>query len=334
MKLIDLFTYITLGGQRKLKMYVKFTLGILVTISLIFTYSQWTQAQSMAEIQATAIPIQGTKVPTMEVSPTEIRATDTATVESCPSDPAQWELQDVKPGDNLKKISPSCVYDGLGRTVAWAIMVNMGYLPGDANQKLGFSQSPAVNPGKLNIMTNTKGPLEISLSAQPTDAQYTQWVVNANAQSGIVFALRGCFRTQTITGDKADNWGNGYFVICEVGQDYVNTYLLMSHSGDYFTEGQAGSVRLFSMFGYDGKQWFWLGQKQDLDVQTDPETVTNEIKFYSTPYGAPIWDSQWLLRTYNIQLKPLPANWLSYTEATSRDNILKKLNSSQGGSVP
>lgn len=328
MKLIDLLTYPTLGGRRKLKMYVKFTLGIMVTIGLIFSYGQWTQAQGMAEIQATAVPIHVTDVPTIEASPTEIQAmATTAMIESCPSDPTQWELQDVRSDDNMKKISPPCVYDGLGRTVAWAMMVNLGYLPGEANVKLGLGQSPISNPGKLNVMTNKKGPLEVSISTRPFDPQYTNWIVDANAQSAVVFSLRGCFRTQTVTGNQVDNWGNGYSVICEVGQDYINAYSLMAKTGDYYTTGQAGSVKVFSLFGYDGTQWWWLGEKKKEYETTNPQTVNRDIQFYSTPYGAPIWNSQWLFTTYGVQLKALPTNWLSYTDAANRDNLLNKLNS-------
>ena len=122
MNLIDLFTYSTLDGKRKLRRYVVFSLGILVLISLIFAYSQWTQAQAMADVQATALPVQVTTISTSVVLPTPIP--QTTTTEACPSDSSQWELVDVKPNDNMKKISPSCVYDALGRSVAWALMTS------------------------------------------------------------------------------------------------------------------------------------------------------------------------------------------------------------------
>ena len=327
----NLFTYnSSLGGQRKLRAYVKVALILLIVLGFGFAYSIWTKASVIAVIQATPVPVQVTTSPVIPGTPTAVEVTSTPTEEACPSDPDTWQLLDVRQNDNMKKISPECVYGGLNRAVAWAMMVSLGYTGAEANQQLGFEQSPLSNPGNLNVMTNQKGPLKVAISTRPFDLQYTQWVVDGNGQPAILFSLRGCFRTQTVTGNKVDHWGNGYAVICEIGQDYINAYALMSKTGDYYTTGQAGSVRVFSLFGYDGTRWWWLGEKQKQYVTTNSQTVTKDIQFYSTPYGAPIWDSQWLSQAYGIQLKALPARWLSFTETAFRDNILGKLNSVGG----
>lgn len=332
MNLLDLLTYTTLDGKRKLRRYVVFALGILICIALIFAYGQWTQAQAMADIQATAIPVQVTIVPTLTVPPTLVPPTDT--VETCPSDTSQWELVDVRANDNMKKISPSCVYDELGRTVAWALMSYQGYTEMEINQALKFDHSPLAYPGSLNVMTNTKGPVNVALYGRPSNPAFSEWFVSADGQPAVVFSLRGCFRTQTVVGNDVQSWGSDYPVICELGEDRINAYGFMSLAGDSYTDGTSGSGRQFSLFGYDGKGWVWLGEKSDLYIKTKPESVLKEIQFYSTPYGAPIWDSKWLADNYGVAPKTLPENWLSFTDVKARDRIGQGLNTVQGEATP
>ena len=332
MNLIDLFTYSTLDGKRKLRRYVVFSLGILVLISLIFAYSQWTQAQAMADVQATALPVQVTTIPTSVVLPTSLPPT--ATIETCPSDASQWELLDVRSNDNMKKISPSCVYDELGRTVAWALMFYQGYTQPEINQTLKFDRSPLAYPGSINVMTNTKGPVKVALYGKPSNPAFSQWFVSGDGQPAVVFSLRGCFRTQTVVGNDVQSWGSDYPVICELGEDRINAYGFMSLAGDSYTDGTSGSGRQFALFAYDGKGWVWLGEKSDLYVKTKPQSVLKEIQFYSTPYGAPIWDSHWFAESYGVAPKTLPENWLSYTDVKARDSIGQELNIVQGEATP
>src|SRR5687767_3447033 len=79
-----------------------------------------------------------TSLPTGTISP----PTETPTPIPCPADPEQWDLVEVAPNNNYKRIEPACAYDGLSRTVAWLYAIRQGYSRKEAAQKLEFDEFP------------------------------------------------------------------------------------------------------------------------------------------------------------------------------------------------
>lgn len=322
--ILDHFTYREMGGRRRLRTFSKAAIFILLIVVILGSYAVWQRADARAEVMATPRPVSLTS-PTATPVPASPTA---AAVETCPSDPEQWTLADVPLGGNLKRIEPACVYDGLGRAMAWALAVREGYTRREATQLLGFSDVPVEPRDSLTILTNTEGPLSVPLTFPPLHPDYAEWRVR-NGAPAMTYSLRGCFRTYEIVGNQRREWGEGYVVICTLVEDSEAAYSVMG-LGDHLYSASVQPLRKTVFFGYRGRHaWIWLGAWKDVSYSLDQKKAGQDRALVSNGYGAPIWNAAWLEKTYGLAMVPLPANWWTYTDNAELQAIVDALNSTE-----
>jgi hypothetical protein len=228
---------------------------------------------------------------------------------------------------NYKTIQPACVYAGLERTIAWALAVRSGYSRGEATQALDFEEMPMARLDQVTIQTNTNGPMEVPVSFIPPTPDFTEWRVNEDGQVSVTYGLRGCFRTSTQVGNRVDVWGGDYPVVCMVAEDAENAYTVYALDGHVYT-APAAPMRSFLLFGYLEEQgWVWLGTqtepKHEID---DPEAFANERQTITVLYDSRLWDSRWLMDSFNLYVQPLPEGWQARTDPEESQAILSQLN--------
>ena len=160
------------------------------------------------------------------------------------------------PGNQYDRIDPPCVYDGLGRTVAWALAIQMGYSRGEANDLLGFSfdaskNNPAmVSLPNVTILTYSNWIVaQIGLYSTPKNLEFTEWSITPDGEPAVTFSIQGCFRTASVVGNQAKDWGDGYPVICVVAEDTQAGYHVNSLGGHLYTGGDQGSTAYFLSLG-------------------------------------------------------------------------------------
>jgi len=142
----------------------------------------------------------------------------------------------------------------------------------------------------------------------------------------------GCFRTATIAGNRVEQWGDGYPVLCVAARDLLADadYQFLSLGEHRFAslEGNPVHRRTFEFFGYEGKgNWVWLGEWRGLGSDDlDLAQVAGEYRLLTELYGASTWNTAWLAQTYGLAMRPLPAGWRSSTAETDRQAILDELN--------
>jgi len=330
LKLLDNLTYTELGGKRRLRHYVKAALAILAILAVL---APLLLVELKREAQAAApTPFEW---PASTPTPSAVTSTPAPTapaIDICPPEPAEWKLLDVYPGDNYKRIAPACVYDGLGRTIAWALAVDMGYTGAEAAQALSFENNPQAGIADLSILTNSAGPTRVNVVYRPLHPDYASWRFDRQGNPSTTFALLGCFRTATIAGNRVEQWGDGYPVVCVAARDLLADadYQFLSLGEHHFAslEGNPVHRRAFEFFGYEGTgNWVWLGEWRGLgSADLEPTQVAGEYRLLTELYGAPTWNAAWLAQTYGLSMRPLPAGWRSFTAETDRQAILDELN--------
>lgn len=353
---MDNFTYSDISGKRRLRNYVWAVIVIGIVVLGLFGYAAWQRSQVMAVVNAEPQPLDPTFI-----SPTEVPTSlpPTATQEACPSNPDDWNLVDVIPNDNYKRIEPTCVYEGLERTVAWYMAIKSGYTVTEANQALGFSESPMEQFGLpknddglyLNVLTNQKGPLAMNVVVEVPHPDFATWLFDENGDFSVTYHLRGCFGTSSISGgNTVSQWGNGYPVVCVVGADQTanQSYILLKLGNSLWanTDGDSISSRKFYYFGYKGDGlWNEIGFASGLTTDIVSSALRDEYKLFSQFYQTSTWNSEWLASTYGLTMRPLPESWQTYTDVSGRDEIVRLLGewntaefekyiSSQGGMTP
>ncbi|MBL0348094.1 hypothetical protein [Candidatus Villigracilis affinis] len=60
----------------------------------------------------------------------------------CPTDSSEWSFTPTMISENYQIIQPACVYQGLEKSIAWALAVREGYSRAEATELLGFSEMP------------------------------------------------------------------------------------------------------------------------------------------------------------------------------------------------
>jgi hypothetical protein len=323
--LLDTLTYPDLAGKRHLRWYAKATLVILVGLGAVSVFGAVQYDRMMAGVVAspeplvtatlTLEPVTATALallPTHTPVPTAIPV-PTATELPCPLDPEQWVLADAGPENNLKKISPACVYDGLARTISWVLAISEGYSRQEAADELGFDGLPIIQSASVMAMTDTKGPVEIPVNYTPPLPDFRQWRFGFDEQPSVRYSLRGCFRTYNLVGTEKQVWNEQYPVICTVAEDAEIAGSIAS-LGDHLFAGigkEAVPYRSFLLFGYQGNgEWVWLGiQKEPTFTFKSFDEAQQDREQISKQYGAPIWDAEWLQTTYGLAMKPFPENW-------------------------
>ncbi|NCP16042.1 hypothetical protein GW866_03230 [bacterium] len=308
------FFYHDLAGKRHLRSYLKAAILIVIFMGLVMVYAFWQRAQMMAVVNATPRPVawQPSATP---IPPT---ATPTATPEPCPSDPSDWTFSYPYSGynGNLLKIEPACVYEGLERTVAWVLMSsNMGYNGDEAAAALGFEEMPFKPVTKMKIMTDYKGPMEmtVSWSELSFNPELRFWGVRNDGKPGRIFVLRGCYRTSTIVGLKVEEWGD-YPVMCSISDDTEREWLIGEWGAKGFAAySDSGGFRHFQQFGYAGNgAWVYIGQQKDPSIPlAGLSDISKERASMAEAHGVAVWDAEWVEQTYGIPMHELPQDWQS-----------------------
>jgi len=321
-KIFETLTYADGGGNRRLRDYVKVTLGILMLVVAVSSVGMYNRYQMVSEIIATPRPLNSDLIP----APTEQISEQVVQVEECPSDPANWTLTDsLVPSSNLKGLAPQCVYDRLEKTAAWLYSTYvLGQSRSEAASLLGFANAPiaySFGIGQLTVLTDFKDePQKVKLRFPSDNSQLAEWRIDSNEGSATEFAFSGCFRTTKIVGGKVISWGGGYPVVCQYSGDFRSGYYIGNVNGKVVTARSDKNVRRFMWFGYAGNgNWVFLGiakdweydlsQIQDRGTSTINRVVMNE--------------------KYGINSSPLPENWNAFTGQEHADAFLKELKESK-----
>lgn len=319
--ILDGLTFKDIAGKRHPRTYALFV-GILLFFMLVIGSCTALQQDSMMdEVRSTPKPVQVTIKATL---PTE---TPAQAVETCPSDPADWTFVDALPGDAMKRIEETCVYDGLAKSVAWAMSVRAGYTRAKATEMLGFDQPPVEMLSKVNFMTNTKGAVAEPVLFTPLHPNFAEWRLSSANQFEVGYALRGCTRTYKIVGNRADYWNDDYEVICSLSEQAANTHIVFALDGHVYST-QAEPTQSFVIFGYTSdKRWVWLGTRQGPKVKMDNlAQFEKDNRRMAEFFGAPYWDSAWLMKTFGMRMQPLPSDWQTRTEEGEKAEILNIVN--------
>src|SRR5574338_5380 len=323
--ILDGLTYKDLAGKRQPRIYTVVTGLILLLLFVAGGMAGLNRYLLMSRVQATpeavTLPTQ-----TMEPVATETIVTSpSGGVDSfgCPTDSSEWSFTPTMISENYQIIQPACVYQGLEKSIAWALAIREGYSRAEATQQLSFTDMPMRQLDRVTIPFDTKELTAVPVSFIPPNPDLTEWRLNANGEAAVTYALRGCFRTSTVEGNRVEIWGGDYSVICLVVEDAENTYIVYSLDGHAFTSS-ATPTRSFLLFGYleDG-QWVWLGTQEDPKQEiTNPEKFANERLTIATMYDSQPWDAKWLSTYYHLDMQSPPDNWQALNDENEKQTIL------------
>jgi hypothetical protein len=316
-----------------LRAYAVITLAILILLGLSSSLIFFKQMQYKNLAEAAPVPVTTIVAVTVEPTPTQLVVAEPYEP-GCPADPARWSLADPVIPQNYKIIQPACVYQGLEKTVAWALAVREGYSRAQATVLLGFSEIPMRQLDQVKIPASD-GTLAVPVSFIPSNSDFTEWRISANGGPAVTYALRGCFRTSTVVGNRVEVWGGEYPVICMVVEDSENTHILYS-LGHHSYASTATSMRSFLLFGYLGNgEWVWLGTQSDPKLEiVDAASIANDRLTIATLYDSQPWDAEWLERVYQLGMQPLPEGWERFTDEYEKQAILGQLSGEMAGVEP
>ena len=337
-------TYTDLGGRRYLRRYVVATLIIIALILAMIAYGFWTRNQERAQFSGASLPLsnihetqtatalpedEGGQAVTLTPNPptaTPMPPSPTATADVCPTNPDEWNLVEIDPGSQLKRIEPGCVYGGLARTVAWNLLAHMGYTETEAAGMMGFAGIPnwiLTVDDRITVikgLSDTGEPVDIELDYRPFHPNYRNWDIQDTLPISqmLVYALNSCYRTQIVTGDQVEDWGMEYPVVCVLSMDWGPSWGVNQLDDHYYT-GSHGWARRFVHFGYDSKseQWMYMGwnAKRTIEAsQVEPDATGEDIYSFAELHGVDLWDTNWLEKAFGHTMYPLPNGWQLFTD--------------------
>ncbi len=326
--ILDGLTYKDLAGHRQPRAYTVMTGLILLLILMAGGMAGLNRYLLMSRVQATPVSIILT---TQEVTETkETNSPEPAQQENgkpigCPIDSADWSLTPTYISETYAVIQPACVYQGLEKTIAWALAIREGYSRAEATQQLGFNEMPMRQLETVTIPVNAKELAAMPVSFIPPNPDFTEWRLNANGEAAVTYALRGCFRTSTVVGNRVEIWGGDYPVVCLVIEDAENSHIVYSLHDHIYTS-TATPMRSFLLFGYMSEgTWVWLGTQENPKQEiTDPQVNAQERLTVATLYDSQPWDATWLMNTYHLNMQPLPQNWQTMTDENEKQIILNE----------
>ncbi|MBI1855885.1 MAG: hypothetical protein HYR93_08495 [Chloroflexi bacterium] len=339
--ILDGLTYKDLAGKRQPRIYTVITGLILLLLLMaggLAGLNRYllisTLKNTVQTVQATPASISLTAPVTETDKPTDTQPLGNVST-GCPTDPAEWFFSPTLISENHQVIQPACVYQGLERTIAWALAVREGYSRAEATQQLGFTEMPMRQLEKVTIPKDANELVDVPVSFIPPNPDFTEWRLNTNGEPAVTYALRGCFRTSTITGNRVEIWGGDYPVICIVVEDAENTHIVYSLNGRTYTS-PATPMRSFLLFGYvsDG-YWVWLGtQAEPKEEITNPQANASDRLTVATLYDSQPWDAKWLMDFHRLPMRPLPENWQNLTDENEKQFILNALSAGSEGATP
>jgi hypothetical protein len=326
--ILDGLTYQDLAGKRQPRVYTVVTGLILLLLMMAGGMAGLNRYWMMSRVHATPEMV---SIPTETQAPvaTEISVTETTETEAssgCPTDSSQWSFTQTVINETHLVIQPACVYQGLEKTVAWALAVHVGYSRDEATELLGFTEMPMRQMETVTIPKNANELIDVPVSFIPTHPEFREWRLDANGKAAVTYALRGCFETSSVEGNHVEVWGGEYPVICLVAEDAENTRILHSLNGHMYTS-PATPMRSFLLFGYLGDgQWVWLGTQTEpkLEIINAEENASDRLTV-ATLYDSQPWDARWLSITHHLDMLPLPEAWQSFTDENVKQYILSML---------
>jgi hypothetical protein len=228
--------------------------------------------------------------------------------------------------ETYQVIQPACVYQGLEKTIAWALAVRQGYSRAEASELLWFTEMPMRQMETVTIPKNTNELIDVPVSFIPTHPDFKEWRLNERGKAAVTYALRGCFETSSVEGNRVEIWSREYSVICLVVEDAENTQILYSLNGHLYTS-PATPMRSFLLFGYLGDgQWVWLGTQTEPKLEiTNAKEIASDRLTVATLYDSQPWDAKWLSITHHLDMQPLPEGWKSFTDENEKQYILSVL---------
>ena len=265
--ILDGLTYKDLAGKRQPRIYTVVTGLILLLLFMAGGMAGLNRYLLMSRVQATpeavTLPTQ-----TMEPMATEPIATPSlggTDSFGCLTDSSEWSFTPTMISENYQIIQPACVYQGLEKTIAWALAIREGYSRAEVTELLGFSEMPMRQMETVTIPKDANDLVDVPVSFIPPLPEFKEWRLNINGKAAVAYGLRGCFETSSVKGNRVEIWGGEYPVICLVVEDAENTHILYALNDHIYT-APATPMRSFLLFGYLGDgQWVWLG------TQTEPK---------------------------------------------------------------
>jgi hypothetical protein len=326
--ILDGLTYTDLAGKRQPRLYTILSGLLLVLLLMAGGMAGLNRHLLMSRVHAAP---EAVSLPTQTV---ERDATDTLVTKpdsgtdafGCPTDPNAWSLTPTFISENYHVIQPACVYQGLEKTVAWALAVRQGYSRAEATELLGFTQMPMRQMETVMIPKHANELVDVPVSFIPPHPEFREWRMNERGEPAITYALRGCFRTSSIRGNRLETWGGEYPVICLVAEDAENTHIHYSLNGHAYTAA-ATPMRSFLLFGYleDGL-WVWLGTQTEPKLEiTNAGEIASDRLTVATLYDSRPWDARWLSGTHQLDMRALPEDWQSLTNENEKQHILSVL---------
>lgn len=322
--ILDGLTFTDLAGKRQPRIYTVITGLILLLLFAVGGMAGLNRYLLMSHVQSTPVSV---AIPTQTVEGAESEAVvKTMPAEGCPTDSAEWSLSPTMISDNYQVIQPACVYQGLEKTIAWALAVREGYSRAEATEQLGFTDMPMRQVESVTIPKDADEFVDVPVSFTPPHPDVREWRLDANGDAAVTYALRGCFKTASIKGNRVEVWGGDYSVICLVVEDAENTHILYSLDGHSYTSS-AIPMRSFLLFGYLANgQWVWLGTQTEPKLEiVNAEENANDRLTVATLYDSQLWDAKWLTTTYHLDMQPLPENWRTLNDENEKQYILSVL---------
>jgi len=321
--ILDGLTYTDLAGKRQPRIYTVVTGLILLLLLLAGGMAGLNRYLMMRHIQATP---EAVSIPTETQSPAETETTEAEASSGCPTDSGKWSFTPTMISKTYQVIQPACVYQGLEKTIAWALAIREGYSRAEATELLGFSEMPMRQMETVTIPKNSNELIDVPVSFIPNHPEFKEWRLNANGKAAVAYGLRGCFETSSVNGNRVEIWGGEYPVICLVVEDAENTHILYALNNHMFIS-TATPMRSFLLFGYLGDgQWVWLGTQTEPKLEiTDAEEIASDRLTVATLYDSQPWDASWLGTTHHLDMQPLPENWQSFMDESEKQYILSVL---------
>jgi hypothetical protein len=325
----DLLTYRPgSSDKRQLRQFVRVGLVIVGMLVVAVIFALVEKAQTNAAMAVTR-PVVVEGISTASATPP---ASSMSPADTCPTDPSRWSLVPVGDGQQYDRIDPSCVYDGLGKTIAWVMAAQMGYTRAEANDLLGFSFDGDQGEPAMAAMASVtilaygdKRQQEIGVYYFPPTPDFAEWYVAGDGSPAITFSILGCFRRTTVTGLATTDWDENYSVVCVLPQDTQAGFHVQSLDGHLYTEQIDRPFRALSLFGYLGEgRWIWLGDEAGIRVDQSglsQDDLQTGYQDYAGLFGTPIWDSGWLEDSFGVQMRDLPEEWRSANDSAELEAI-------------
>ncbi|MBK7453939.1 MAG: hypothetical protein IPJ46_09570 [Anaerolineales bacterium] len=152
--ILDGLTYKDLAGFRQPRAYTVISALILILLFTVSGMAMLNQYLLMSTVKATPVSI---SLSTQAPEATAAAQPESGSPLECPGDSSDWSLSPTYASRTYNVIQPACVYQGLEKTIAWALAVREGYSRARATELLGFDDMPMRPLQAVTIPANARG---------------------------------------------------------------------------------------------------------------------------------------------------------------------------------